>query len=95
MDRKAIGQRIKTMREERGWAQNRLSILAGVSPSCIRDLEKGLKCPTVETLDSICFALGITLTDFLSPKKEDAFMDKVSSLTDNQKRLLNEFLNSL
>ncbi len=95
MDRKDIGKKIKTMREDRGWAQNRLSILAGVSASYIRDLEKGLKCPTVEILDGICFAFGITLADFFTPKKEDAFIDKVSSLTDSQKRLLNEFLNSL
>ncbi len=95
MDRKEIGKKIKTMREEKEWTQNKLSVLAGVSASYIRDLEKGLKCPTVEILDGICFAFGVTLADFFSTKKEDTLLDKVSSLTDNQKRLLNEFLNSL
>ena len=58
-------------------------------------LENGEKCPTVETLDAICFAFGITLADFFTEKREESLVDRVSSLTENQKRLLNEFLNSL
>ncbi len=95
MDRKEVGKRIKTLREERGWTKGTLATRAGIAPSYIPTLENGVKCPTVETLDNICFAFGITLADFFAQKKEDTLTDKVSSLSDNQKQLLNAFLNSL
>ncbi len=95
MNKQEIGKKIQKLRLEKGWSKGKLATEAGVTPSYIPVLENGEKCPTVETLDSICFALGITLADFFTEKKEDAFIDKVSSLTDSQKRLLNEFLNSL
>ena len=72
-----------------------LALGAGIAPSYIPVLENGEKCPTIETLDAICFAFGITLADFFTEKKADTLIDRVSALTDKQKHLLNEFLNSL
>ena len=95
MDKKAIGKRIKKLRTAKDWTQNRLATESGVAPSYIPALENGLKCPTVETLDNICFALGITLADFFNEKREETLIDRVSSLTEKQKQLLNDFLNSL
>ena len=95
MDRKEIGKKIKTLREEREWAKGTLATKAGVSPSYIPDLENGKKCPSVEVLDAICFAFGITLADFFTEKREETLIDRVSSLTEKQKQLLNDFLNSL
>ncbi len=93
MDRKAIGEKVRKLREAKDWTQNKLATLAGISTSYIPDIEKGLKCPTVEVLDGICFALGITLVDFFSETKKEN--NKVSSLTKEQTKLLNDFLNSL
>lgn len=95
MDRKEIGKKIKELREQRGWKQGKLATRAGISPSYIPDLENGKKCPSVEVLGAICFAFEITLADFFTEKKEETLIDRVSALTENQKRLLNEFLNSL
>ena len=95
MDRKEIGKKIKALREERDWKQGKLATRAGISPSYIPDLENGTKCPSVEVLDAICFAFGISLADFFTEKKADTLVDRVSALTDKQKHLLNEFLNSL
>ena len=95
MDKKEIGKRIKKLRIAKDWTQNRLSTESGVAASYIPALEKGVKCPTVETLDNICFALGISLADFFTEKKEETLVDRVSSLTEKQKQLLNDFLNSL
>lgn len=64
MDAVEVGKRIKYFREKRGYTKNKLSELAGVSPTYIYQIENGEKCPTVEYLDFICFALGITLSDF-------------------------------
>ena len=95
MDRKQIGKKIYKLRLERGFAQNKLAKEAGVSPSYIRDLERCEKCPTVEVLDNICFALGVTLVDFLSEEKDGFSEDRVASLNEQQKKLLNDFLKSL
>lgn len=95
MDRKQVGQRIRELREARKWKSGTLATLAGLSPSYIPMLENGTRCPTIETIDAICFAFGISLADFFAEKKEEALVDKVSSLNEKQKSLLNEFLNSL
>lgn len=95
MDRKEIGKKIKTLRESRGWTQGKLATKAGISPSYVPDLESGKKCPSVELLDSICFAFGITLADFFTETKTEMIVDKISSLTEKQRVLFNEFLNSL
>lgn len=95
MDRKDVGRRIRELREARSWTKGTLATKAGLAPSYIPVLENGEKCPTVETLDAICFAFGITLVDFFTEKRNEALSDKISLLTENQKQLLNAFLNSL
>ena len=96
MDRKEIGKEIEKIRKERRMSQYQLAMDAGLSTSYIPDIEKGLKCPTVETLDNICYALHITLKDFFTEQTDEVVSrDKLSALNESQKRLLNEFLNSL
>ncbi len=68
---------------------------AGLSTSYIPDLEKGLKCPTVETLDNICYALHITLSDFFTETERNVSYNRLDSLTEKQRHLLNDFLDSL
>ncbi len=95
MNRKEIGRKIERIRKERGLSQYQLAMFSGLSTSYIPDLEKGLKCPTVETLDNICYALDITLKDFFTENECNLSQDKLSTLNVNQKKLLNDFLNSL
>ena len=96
MDRKEIGKKIEKIRKERRMSQYQLAMDAGLSTSYIPDIKKGLKCPTVETLDNICYALHITLKDFFTEQTDEVVSrDKLSALNESQKRLLNEFLNSL
>ena len=95
MNRQEIGRKITALRKERRMSQYQLAMEAGLSTSYIPDLEKGLKCPTVETLDSICYALGITLKDFFTERDESVPLNKIDALNSAQKKLLNDFLNSL
>lgn len=95
MDRKEIGRKIEMLRKERNMSQYQLAMDAGLSTSYIPDLEKGLKCPTVETLDSICYALHITLSEFFANPEESISHNKLESLSEKQKKLLNDFLDSL
>ena len=98
MDRHDVAKRIRELREERHLKQNTLANLAGVSPTYIYQLERGEKNPTIEYIDNICWGLGITIEEFFSTKKERPQgepADRLSALSSEQKRLLNDFLNSL
>ncbi|MBD5099855.1 MAG: helix-turn-helix transcriptional regulator [Clostridiales bacterium] len=97
MDKFDVAKRIKSLREAKKLTQNALANSAGVSPTYIYQLEKGEKSPTIEYLDHICWGLGISIEEFFSTKgnSEKRTSDKLSSLTAEQKELLNAFLNSL
>lgn len=95
MDKIDVGNRIRQLREQKGWHKGTLATKAGISPSYIPKLENGEKSPTVETLNAICLAFDITLVQFFDSTNLDLPKDKVASLTDTQKHLLNQFLSSL
>ena len=97
MDKNDIARRIKKLRESKNLTQNALANNAGVSPTYIYQLEKAEKSPTIEYLDHICWGLGITIEEFFTMKEpaEQSLVDKLSTLTLEQKKLLNDFLNSL
>lgn len=97
MERADIAKRIRQLRTERGFTQNALANISGISPTYLYQLERGEKSPTVEYLDHICWGLGITLADFFATE-DDAratVPDRISSLTAAQRRLLNVFLGSV
>ena len=88
-----VGERIKQLREKRGFTQNRLAEWAGVSQTHLRRVELGEAYITVGHLQLICDALGISLCDFFSdaPPEEDP----LSFLSPKQRALLGEFCKSL
>ena len=61
---KALGKRIRDVREEKGITQVELGDLIDMEKPNMNRLEKGGTNPTVLTLKKICTALGITL-DYL------------------------------
>ena len=94
MDKEEVGRRIKYFREKKNWKQNELANKAGVSPTYIYQLERGLKSVTVEYLGYICNALGISLEEFFRSDSAET-ETPLDALTDDQRKLLNAFLNSL
>ena len=54
----AIGRVLRVKREAREISQEELAERAGVDRSYVSILERGLKSPTLETLERICIALG-------------------------------------
>ena len=64
-----VGARIKELRLARGLSTNKLSNLAGLSQSYVRNLEAGkYDNPTVDSLELICNALEIAFEDFVNYK---------------------------
>ena len=54
----AVGRILRVKRESLGISQEALAERAGVDRSYVSILERGLKSPTLETLEKICVALG-------------------------------------
>ncbi len=80
-----VGKRLKEIRQMKGMSIYRLSQISDVSESHIRNLERGNKNATVETLELLVRALDISLSEFFN-HDEDA-----SYLTSNEKLLLGYF----
>ena len=68
------GQRVKALREEKGWSQDTLSVEAGLSPCTVMYIEQGGAGhrPRLDTYEIIARALGVhvgKIVDMSSYKK--------------------------
>lgn len=59
---KAVGQRIRNYRTQNGLSQEKLAELSGCHPTYIGQLERGEKNATLESIERITAALGISLS---------------------------------
>ena len=65
MDQKAIGKRIKSVREKKGLTQEQLAEQVNLSPMHIRVIERGNKLPRLETLINIANVLDVSADTLL------------------------------
>ena len=88
-------QRIDDIMKERGWSYYKLSIESGLSSSTITNIYRRNTVPSITTLEAICNAFGITLSQFfaeeedfvqLSPEQKEMF-DIWLCLSKNQKKV--------
>lgn len=91
-----VKEHIKELMDERGWTAYRLSMEAGLSRSTITNIFKRNNAPTIPTLEAICKAFGLTLSQFfsdgkgseeLTPEQRTLFA-AWSTLNDDQKEAL-------
>ncbi len=61
----AVAERIRSYRHLRGLSQEALALQAGLNPAYFGQVERGLKCPTVDTLYRIARALDVSLSELL------------------------------
>jgi y4mF family transcriptional regulator len=60
-EKRAIGDILQSRRKARKIAQEQLADIAGISPRTLRDIEKGVANPELETLMKICHVLGMEI----------------------------------
>jgi len=61
-----IGKNLKKLRKQKGLSQDRLSKLADVSYNTVIKLESGgITNPTIETLQKLAKALGVSIDDLI------------------------------
>lgn len=73
---------ITQYREDRGWTEYQLAERAGLPQSTISSWYRKKMIPTVASLEKICHAFGITLSQLFAENEEAV------TLTDNQQKLL-------
>lgn len=73
---------ITAYREERGWTEYQLAERSGLPQSTISSWYRKDMIPTIPSLEKICAAFGITLSQLFAEE------DTPVSLTDSQKQLL-------
>lgn len=67
-----VVRKINRMRIERGWSVYKLAELSGLSEKTIYNWEKRSSIPTIQALEGICDAFGITLSQFFA---EDNYVE--------------------
>ena len=98
-----IQNRIRVLMDERGWTEYRLAKESGLAQSTITNMFNRNNAPTFSTLEAICGAVGITLVQFFSVGETDnslteeqrALFTKWSTLSDEQKKILLDLMNTM
>ena len=96
-------EKIKKMQSERGWSTYKLSYESGLTQSTLSNMFTRGTCPTVDTLEKICEAFGISLSEFFEEdsrksylsKEELEFLRKYRALTDKEKDAVSSMVSAL
>lgn len=62
---KIIGQRVRNYRTEKGLSQEKLAELSGCHPTYIGQVERGEKNATLDSIEKIASAMGVSLCSAL------------------------------
>ena len=95
-------KRIRELMAERGWTDYRLAKEANLSHSTVTNMFNRNNAPTLPTLEAVCQAFGITLAQFFSSdgetpltSEQQTLFAKWSTLTDRQKQILLDLMDSI
>lgn len=65
MNRRAFGERVKALRQQKSWAQEELARALGVERNTVNRWEMGQRAPALNMIERIAAALGVTVEAIL------------------------------
>ena len=82
-----ILERLRELQQQYGWSDYKIAKEAGISPNTVSNIYRRNNVPRIETLELLCDAFGITMSQFfadndlleVTPELKDLF-EKWSSL---------------
>ena len=88
--------RLQKLMDARGWSEYRLAKESGLSNSTISNIFRRNNSPTIPTLETLCAAFGLSLSQFFSDGDEPVeltsdqkiLFDKWITLTARQKEII-------
>lgn len=87
MQMDSIGRNIRKYRQQKNMRQEDLAEKAGLSVNYIGMIERGEKCPALETFIAIVNALGVSADVVLCDVMDTGYTVKTSQLTDRLMQL--------
>jgi transcriptional regulator with XRE-family HTH domain len=98
-----ILKRIKELQEARGWSNYRLARNAELSERSLNNLFRLKNLPTIPTLEALCGAFNITLSQFFTEsgeaveltQEQSEMLDRWNRLTKEQQRALLELFRTM
>lgn len=91
-------KRIKDIMEQRGWTEYKLAKESNLSQSTISNMFARNTLPTIPTLEAICKALKISLSEFFLDDKESTknmVMSKYKRLNNEQQELVVKLIDNM
>lgn len=96
-------ERILQLKEQRGWTEYRLSEESGIAQTTISSWFRKNVNPSISSLESICKAFNITLSEFFAfentpvslTEKQKSMLENWNKLSEHQQDLLLELLKSM
>ena len=90
-----IRERLIQLQKQRGWSDYKIAKESGLSPNTVSNIYKRGNVPSLATLEILCKAFGITMSQFfaesdiieITPEIKELF-DKWSALSSKQKSAL-------
>lgn len=67
--KKRFGLNLRNLRKQKGWSQEKLAEKSGLHRTYISGLERGIRNPTIDILQEVANALGVTPSDLLKDKE--------------------------
>lgn len=61
----ATAEKIRYYRHQKGMSQEEVALKANLNPAFFGQVERGLKCPTIDTLYKIASALNVSLPELV------------------------------
>ncbi|CQR71060.1 HTH-type transcriptional regulator PuuR [Sporomusa ovata DSM 2662] len=96
-----IGYRLRDLRLQKKLTMKEVAEIAGIAQSSLSYIENGNNSPSIETLETILMALGITMGEFFSEEKPELepelrrLLDTAKKLTPEQRELAQRLLEAL
>ncbi|MDR0843476.1 MAG: helix-turn-helix domain-containing protein [Acidobacteriota bacterium] len=60
----AFGKRLRTLRKQMGWSQEKLSEKAGMHPTYVGGIERGERNVSLETIEKLAVAFSLPIAEF-------------------------------
>lgn len=95
--------KIKRLRDERGWSDYKLAQESGLRQSTLSSMFKKNNTPTIPTLEALCKAFGLTLSQFFADgnvpvdltDEQKTMLENWNMLSSEQKKALLELIKSI
>ena len=82
-------KKILDLRKERGWSEYRLAVESDIPQTTISSWYRKKICPTIPSIEKICKAYNITMSQFFNDSGEDVDLSEKQALLIEQFNRLN------